>query len=47
MKTNLGDSILMSLINQIILLQEVDNKVFEIEELLGELPSKVEETYSK
>ena len=33
----------MSLINQIILLQEVDNKLFEIEKLLGDLPSKVEE----
>ena len=36
-------SYLMSLINQIILLQEVDNKLFEIEKLLGDLPSKVEE----
>ena len=34
---------LMNLINQIILLQEVDNKLFEIEKLLGDLPSKVEE----
>ena len=33
----------MSLINQIILLQDVDNKLFEIEKLLGDLPSKVEE----
>ena len=33
----------MSLINQIILLQEVDNKLFEIEKLLGDLPTKVEE----
>ena len=33
----------MSLINQIILLQEVDNKLFEIEKLLGDLPSKVQE----
>ena len=33
----------MSLINQIILLQEADNKLFEIEKLLGDLPSKVEE----
>ena len=33
----------MSLINQIILLQEVDNKLFEIKKLLGDLPSKVEE----
>ncbi len=33
----------MSVINQIILLQEVDNKLFEIEKLLGDLPSKVEE----
>ena len=32
----------MSLINQIILLQEVDNKLFEINKLLGDLPSKVE-----
>ncbi len=31
----------MSLINQIILLQDVDNKLFEIEKLLGDLPSKV------
>ena len=33
----------MSLINQIILLQEVDNKLFEIKKLLGDLPSKVKE----
>ncbi len=33
----------MSIINQIILLQEVDNKLFEIEKLLGDLPTKVEE----
>ena len=33
----------MSLVNQIILLQEVDNKLFEIEKLLGDLPSKVED----
>jgi len=33
----------MNVINQIILLQEVDNKLFEIEKLLGDLPSKVEE----
>ena len=33
----------MSLINQIILLQEVDNKLFEIKKLLGDLPSKVED----
>ena len=33
----------MSLINQIILLQEVDNKLFEIEKLLGDLPAKVKE----
>jgi len=33
----------MSIINQIILLQEVDNKLFEIEKLLGDLPAKVEE----
>ena len=31
----------MSLINQIILLQDVDNKLFEINKLLGDLPSKV------
>ena len=31
----------MSLINQIILLQEVDNKLFEIEKLLGDLPQKL------
>ena len=36
----------MSLINQIISLQEVDNKLFEIEKLLGDLPSKVEELIS-
>ena len=33
----------MSIINQIILLQEVDNKLFEIEKLLGDLPAKVED----
>ena len=33
----------MSLINQIILLQEVDNKLFEIKKLLGDLPAKVED----
>ena len=33
----------MSLINQLILLQEVDNKLFEIKKLLGDLPSKVQE----
>ena len=33
----------MSLINQIILLQDVDNKLFEINKLLGDLPSKVHE----
>jgi predicted nucleic acid-binding Zn-ribbon protein len=33
----------MSLINQIILLQDVDNKLFEINKLLGDLPSKVQE----
>ena len=33
----------MTLINQIILLQEVDNKLFEIKKLLGDLPSKVED----
>ena len=32
----------MSIINQIILLQDVDNKLFEIEKLLGDLPSKVD-----
>lgn len=37
----------MSLINQIILLQEVDNKLFEIKKLLGDLPSKVEELTEK
>ena len=31
----------MSIINQIILLQDVDNKLFEIEKLLGDLPTKV------
>ena len=31
----------MNQINQIILLQEVDNKLFEIEKLLGDLPTKV------
>jgi len=33
----------MSQINQIILLQDVDNKLFEINKLLGDLPSKVQE----
>ena len=33
----------MSVINQIILLQDVDNKLFEIEKLLGDLPSKVKD----
>jgi len=33
----------MSVIKQIISLQEVDNKLFEIEKLLGDLPSKVKE----
>ena len=33
----------MSLINQIILLQDVDNKLFEINRLLGDLPTKVQE----
>ena len=33
----------MSLINQIILLQDVDNKLFEINKLLGDLPTKVQE----
>ena len=37
----------MSVINQIILLQEVDNKLFEIEKLLGDLPTKVEELTQK
>ena len=37
----------MSIINQIILLQDVDNKLFEIEKLLGDLPSKVQELTSK
>ena len=37
----------MSLISQIILLQEVDNKLFEIKKLLGDLPSKVEELTEK
>jgi hypothetical protein len=33
----------MSIINQIILLQDVDNKLFEINKLLGNLPTKVQE----
>tara|TARA_B100000965_G_C19578510_1_gene752402 strand:- start:871 stop:1578 length:708 start_codon:yes stop_codon:yes gene_type:complete len=33
----------MNVIDQIILLQDVDNKLFEIEKLLGDLPSKIEE----
>jgi len=33
----------MDVINQIILLQDVDNKLFEINKLLGDLPSKVQE----
>ena len=33
----------MSIINQIILLQDVDNKLFEIEKLLGDLPTKVQD----
>ena len=33
----------MSLINQIILLQDVDNKLFEINKLLGDLPKQVQE----
>ena len=33
----------MSLIYQIILLQDVDNKLFEINKLLGDLPTKVQE----
>ena len=37
----------MSLISQIILLQEVDNKLFEIKKLLGDLPAKVEELTKK
>ena len=32
----------MSLINQIILLQDVDNKLFEINKLLGDLPNHVQ-----
>tara|TARA_B100001057_G_C22751894_1_gene912120 strand:- start:573 stop:1298 length:726 start_codon:yes stop_codon:yes gene_type:complete len=37
----------MSLISQIILLQEVDNKLFEIKKLLGDLPLQVEELTEK
>ena len=37
----------MSLISQIILLQEVDNKLFEIKKLLGDLPLQVEELTKK
>tara|TARA_B100001057_G_scaffold343738_1_gene344669 strand:+ start:633 stop:1358 length:726 start_codon:yes stop_codon:yes gene_type:complete len=37
----------MSIINQIILLQDVDNKLFEIEKLLGDLPSKVKDLSSE
>ena len=33
----------MSMINQIILLQDVDNKLFEINKLLGDLPKQVQE----
>ncbi len=33
----------MSIIDQIILLQDVDNKLFEINKLLGNLPTKVRE----
>ena len=33
----------MSIIDQIILLQDVDNKLFEINKLLGDLPTKVRE----
>ena len=33
----------MSVINQIVLLQDVDNKLFEINKLLGDLPTKVQE----
>tara|TARA_X000000368_G_scaffold57186_1_gene40516 strand:+ start:112 stop:831 length:720 start_codon:yes stop_codon:yes gene_type:complete len=33
----------MAVIDQIILLQDVDNKLFEINKLLGDLPSKVQE----
>jgi len=43
MKTNQEISYSMSLINQIILLQDVDNKLFEINKLLGDLPTKVQE----
>ena len=34
---------MMPVINQIILLQDVDNKLFEINKLLGDLPTKVQE----
>ena len=37
----------MRIINQIILLQDVDNKLFEIEKLLGDLPSKVRDLTNK
>jgi len=33
----------MAVIDQIILLQDVDNKLFEINKLLGDLPTKVQE----
>ena len=33
----------MAVINQIVLLQDVDNKLFEINKLLGDLPTKVQE----
>jgi predicted nucleic acid-binding Zn-ribbon protein len=33
----------MAVINQIILLQDVDNKLFEINKLLGDLPNQVQE----
>ena len=33
----------MAMINQIILLQDVDNKLFEINKLLGDLPKQVQE----
>ena len=33
----------MAVIDQIILLQDVDNKLFEINKLLGDLPKQVQE----
>ena len=33
----------MAVIDQIILLQDVDNKLFEINKLLGDLPNQVQE----